>query len=186
MALVIFENGPTLVQVKGHAGTAISSLSQLGTSEDQVTWSPRFYHDDVIVGGTYGPNVPVDCQFMLSDAFITMNLVYYDQSVLEACIQEANAGASAFGTMVRAGTLMGGQFSRFASGNHFIGLNLTSPVEGKAMRFLAAYLTGQPLNYPIGPKRSIVQLTWRAIPYPENNIFSGSAGIKLFDNTLDT
>lgn len=186
MALVIFENGPTLVRVKGHAGSAISSLSDLGTSEDQVTWSPRFYHDDVIVGGTNGPNVPVDCQFMLADAIIDMNLVYYDQTVLQSCIRESNAGATAYGTMPRAGTLMGGQYARFTSGNHFIGLNLTSPVEGVHMRFLAAYLTGQPLTYPIGPARSVVRLQWRAIPYPETNIFSGSAGIKLFDNTADT
>lgn len=186
MALVIFENGPTLVQVKGHAGTAISALSDLGTSEDQVTWSPRFFHDDVIVGGTYGPNVPADLQFMLADAIITMNLVYFDIAILEACIREANAGSSAVGTMPRAGTLMGGQIARFTSGNHFIGLNFTSPVEAKPMRFLASYLTGQPLSFPIGPKRSVVQLQWRAIPYPEGNIFSGSAGIKLWDNTLDT
>ena len=186
MALVIFENGPTLVKVKGHAGSQIATLLDLGTSEDQVTWSPRFYHDPVIVGGTYGPSVPVDFQFMLADAIITMNLVYYDQAILEACIQESCAGGSAVGTMPRAGTLMGGQIARFTSGNHFIGLNLTSPVESKPYRFLAAYLTGQPLNYPIGPKRSVVQLNWHAIPYPEGNIFSGSAGIKLWDNTLDT
>lgn len=186
MPLAIFENGPTIVQVKGHAGTSISSLTTLGNAEGQVTWSPRFYHDDVIVGGTYGPNVPVDCQFMLADALITMDLVYYDQDALDACIQESNAGATAFGTMPRAGTLMGGQFTRFTSGNHFIGLNLTSPVESKPMRFLAAYLTGQPLNYPIGPARSIVHLNWRAIPYPAGNILSGSATISLFDRTLDT
>ena len=186
MARDIFINGPALVQVKGAVNTSIGSLTQLGLAESAIRVSPAYYHDPIIVDAM-GPNVPMDEQVFLAEARVTMDLVHYDRTVIDACLALAMAGSTA-GTMVGAGTRMGGGVARFAAGNCYIGLNISSPVAGKPWRFLYAKLDGNPAQFPLGTKRSIVQLTWLCIPYMVDpwNSGAGSAGAVVWDYTSDT
>ena len=52
-----------------------------------------------------------------------------------------------------------------AAGNRYISLNIFSPSEGKHWRFYHTYLTGPPVVFPMGTRKSIVACNWRAIPY---------------------
>ena len=183
MAAVIFENGPTIVSVKGPSGSSISSLSTLGVADSPITVSQKNSFDNVIVD-PFGPSVPVDLQYNLTEMMVSMNLIYFDETVLRECMRLSNAGGSAAGTMPRAGTLMGGGNARFAAGNNFIGLNLSSAVESVPWRFYSAFIADS-FNWPLGTQRSSLNIVWRCIPYSVN-ILSGSAGALLYDHTADT
>jgi hypothetical protein len=139
---------------------------------------------DSVIVDPFGPSVPVDFQYNLSEMTVSMTLIYFDPAILEECVRLSQGGGSAVGTMPRAGTLMGGGAARFAAGNNFIGLNLSSPVESKPWRFYSAVI-GDALDWPLGTQRSSVRVVWRCIPYSVN-ILSGSAGALLFDHTADT
>lgn len=184
----IYINGETMVNVKGNSGSAIGSLTQLGLTDPQgiVTITLNYNHDDILVDA-FGPNVPMDEQVFLSDAEITMTLVHFDEAVLEECLRLSLA-APVFGQLSRAGTRMGANNARFAVGNSYIGLNIASPVAAKPWRFLTAYLTGPPVSWPLGTKRSLVSLKWRAVPYVQDpwGGGTGSQGVVLFDRTADT
>jgi hypothetical protein len=183
--------GPTLVKVTGGqhmSGHAICNPSELGLTTESVTVEPRFRYRDVGVDD-FGPEVPAEVQWMLSDALIRMTLVHHDWNVLDICMIESMAGGGvAFndggvnlrnpaggdllflrshlaGNLAPAGSLMGNGLPMFASGNHYVSLNLTSPVNRKPWRFRSCYLAERPVVYPVGVKCSEVQLTWRAIPY---------------------
>lgn len=156
-------NGNTLVTVDG---------SELGLTEAPINISINVHHLDVMIQ-TFGGNqgVPGDVQQMLADATITMALVYFDPSVLDAALAKSIGGGN--GTMPVAGQLMG-QASKFCN------LNLSSPTGGKPWTFPSAYLTGTPLNYPIGNERTVAVMTWRAIPYKSNP--ATAAGAILYTN----
>jgi hypothetical protein len=82
---------------------------------------------------------------------------------------------------------IGCSVARFAVGNNYIGLNLQSAIGQQPWRFLYAYLANNPLQWPIGAERSVVPLTWYAVPYsvdPWNN-GQGSYGVAVWDHTLD-
>jgi hypothetical protein len=180
-------NGEVMVKVKGNPNSAIAALSELGLcDEGGVTVTPEFRHDAIQLDA-WGGQVPPEKQFMLMQARITMGLIHYDRDVVDACIREAAGGAAAVGAVARAGTLMGGNVARLLAGNHYVGLNLLSPVENKPWRFLTAHLEGS-VSVNIGTRRSVFQLTWSAIPYsadPWNN-GNGAAGVLVWDHTLDT
>ena len=178
--------GECLVQVKGMAGTGIGSLAELGLSADPITVTPRFRHKDMNVDA-WG-EAPADVQFMLAEAFISMNLVHYDESVLDVCLRESMGGGAGPGTFPRAGTRLGGGVGRFVTGNHYIGLNITSPVQGKPWRFYFTYLADTPIRKTLGVEKSIVQVNFRAVPYTTDPYGggTGAAGTVLWDHTLDT
>lgn len=179
--------GECLVQVKGMVGTGIANLSQLGLSSGpiQVRVNPR--HRDINLDA-WGGEVPADKQFMLADVMISMMLIHFDPDILDICIRESMAGATAAGRMVRAGTRLGGGVARFAIGNHYIGLNLTSPVNNKPYRFLYSHILGPSPTIPLGTEKQMIPLTWHAIPYTTDpwNAGLGAGGHVLWDNTLDT
>lgn len=177
-------NGETLVLVKGMQGTFLSHLQELGLSDSQIRITPKFSHKDMHADD-FGPDIPPDVMWMLAEVQIAMTLIHFDQAVLEAVITESMCGVG-FGVMQAAGTPMGGGVARFANGNHYVGLNLTSPVLGKPWRFLTSLLTGPPVEIPLGVEASIVQLNWRAIPYAPPTAELLSAGKVLFDRTLDS
>lgn len=183
-------NGESLVLVKGRADSAIGSLTQLGLSDADIDVDLEFMHEDIKVDA-WG-EAPPELQFFLAAANITMTLVHFDPVVLDVCIAESMAGAPAVGSTARAGALMGNGLPRFAPGgafgNHFIGLNIASPVAGKPWRFYYAYLARNPVKYPLGTKRTITQLNWRAIPYTVDpwNGGLGATGAVIWDNVLDT
>jgi hypothetical protein len=171
------------------SGSAIAVLSELGLTSEAITVEPRFRYRDVNVAD-FGPDVPAEVQWMLADAVVRMTLVHHDWNVLDVCMIESMGGGSVVfddggvnlpdpdrpgdllfrrtqlaGSLAPAGTLMGNGLPMFASGNHYVSLNLTSPVNRKPWRFRSCYLAERPVVYPVGARCSEVQLTWRAIPY---------------------
>ena len=176
-----------MVYVKGNVASAIPTLTELGLAQDQIRFRPRNRHRDIQVNAIAGGEVPNDVQIMGLDAMVTMNLIDFDDAVLNACVSEAMGGVG-FGGVTRAGIRMGGRLPRFAAGNHYIGLNIASPQQAKPYRFYYAYLVDNFAEYPLGVEAQVVPLTWRIVPYqvdPWNNGL-GQFGNLLFDNTFDT
>ncbi len=189
MARDLHINGESLVRVKGASDSAIASLSQLGLAEGPIVVTLQLNHSDVNVdawGGLEGP--PVDVQWMLAEAAVTMDLIHYDRDVLETCLALSMGGASAAttGQMARAGTRMGKGVARFAAGINLIGLNIASPQEGKPWRFYHAYIASG-YEYQLSVKRTAARLTWRVIPYTADpwNAGLGASNYQLWDHTAD-
>ena len=194
MARDFFINGECLVRVKGNVNTTISSLSELGLSEDPIVVTPDLKHTDLNLDA-WGSEVPADVQFKLAAVTVRMKLIHFDRAVLDTCLIESMAGAGniagagLIGMLARAGRRMGGGNARFAANNHFIGLNLTSPSEAnKPWRFYSAYLTGPPMEMPLGTEKSVVALNWRVIPYTQDPWGGGTGadGVRLWDHSQDT
>lgn len=218
----IWINGETLVQVKGAEFSALGDPAQknhppilweLGLAEKEVTIEFQTKYAE-IKADDFGPDVPANLMSVLSTATIDMTLVHYDRWVLDSCIAESMGGSTLTatypqkvlpgtlaGTFLGAGTLMGTRGDPQASGNHWISLNLTSPNINYPWHFPTTYLEGPPLEIPLGTKRSLVKLRWRALPYAGlsahySSVAIGaggnqkeelkSAGATLFDHTLDT
>lgn len=196
MARDFWINGETMVYVKGRSDSAIASLTELGLADSSIRITPNFRYDDIKVDA-WG-EIPPEVQFMLSDVMITMTLVHFDRSVLATCLQLSQGGAPSEGQMARAGQRLGNNQPRFGpatgspptgnnAGNNYIGLNLSSPVAGQPWRFYYTYLTGPPMEFPLGAERSVVTLHWRAIPYTQDPYQGGlgAYGQYLWDHTLD-
>lgn len=189
--------GECMVLVKGNTNSSINAISQLGLCSDSVDVSYGIVHQDIKVNawGNMGP--PPEEQCFLSDVTVSMSLVHFDEAVLKECVRLSMGGAPVEGQMPRTGALMGGQVARFAAGNNYIGLNLTSPVAGNPYRFYYARLAAQPFRANMGTERQLVVLNWRVIPYttdpwggspaqPNTVAGTGSLGALLWDRTLDT
>lgn len=191
MARDFFINGETLVLVKGRADSGIGSLSQLGLATDAIRVRIEFRHEDIMVDA-WG-KVPPEIQCMGGWATISMNLIHFDRQVMATCVAESYGGGTAEGVLVRAGARMGNNGARFAAGlNHYISLNLTSPVGGGGVgvvpwRFYSTYLASPMMEFPLGTEKSIVSLQWRAIPYTTDPYGGGTGalGTVLFDHILD-
>ncbi len=180
-------NGESMVTVKGMTGTGIATLQQLGLSTDPIVYNFEFRHRDIIVDA-HGPELPADVQAFLAAVNITINFIHFDPAILDICQRESLGGGAGPGTMTRAGTRLGGGVDRFQAGNHYIGLNVSSPVQSKPYRFLHAYLTGPAVQIPVGTEKSVVSTNWRCIPYqadPWGNGL-GAQGLVVWDNTADT
>lgn len=150
--------------VLGSPLPTFSTLTELGLATGGITITPVFRHVDMHTDD-FGPDVPADVMWMLAECHIDMTLVHYDQAVLLNCIKESMAGGTE-GTMVGAGTPMGGLFALGSSTNHYMSLNITAPISGKPWRFPTAYLAEHPLELPLSNERTLAKLHWRAIPYP--------------------
>lgn len=182
-------NGEPMVYVKGQAGSAIASLSELGLCEGPVVVTPNFKHKDIYLdawGGMDG--APADVQWMLADMTVSMELIHFDRAILNACLALSMGGESTIGQMGRAGTRMGGGNARFVAGNNYISLNLSSPALSVPWRFFFTYLTEPPMEYPLGVEKSVVKLNWRVVPYTVDPFAAGTgaANYQLWDNVLDT
>lgn len=187
MARSIVINGETLVLVKSSPNTTISSATELGLADSPIVISINMKYDDVIVDA-WGEQVPADVQTFLTDVNITMRLVHFDQAVLRECIGlSMGVQAGNEGQLPHAGQLLGNGNARFVNGNNYVSLNLTSPILGLPWRFYNTYLVGNTPRWPLGTKRSLIDLTWRAIPYIADPYQSGSgaSGQTLWDHVLD-
>ena len=203
MSRDFYINGETLVLVKGRSDCGIAALSELGLADSPVRISFDFHHADMNVDA-WGTDIPVDVQWMLLGANITMNLIHFDKNILDVVVQ-LSMGADPVNNngsltqMGRAGQRLGNNQPRFGpavgnpgtgyqAGNNYIGLNLTSPVLGKPFCFFYTYLTGNPYELPLGTEKSVVPLNFRAIPYTQDP-YQGGLGAynqQLFSHTLDT
>lgn len=185
--LVIVKGGAHLVS--GSVGRGIADGRELGLSADAIQLSPRFIHQDIKVDD-FGPQIPADVMWNLADITIRMNLVHYDREVLDVVAREScGGGRGLWGVLAPTGTIMGGNKFIFSSGWHYMSLNLRTN-DDFSWRFRAAYLSVPPIEIPLSTRRSVTQLTWRAIPYREpTSLFNPgeivSSGVVLFDHTID-
>ena len=190
MARDYYINGEVLVRVKGKVGSSIATIQQLGLTDRDgiVQITPQYIHEDIPVDA-WG-DAPPEIQFFLGTMNVSMTLVHFDQAILEECLRLSQAGPTTAGTLPRAGTRMGGGASRFAAGNNYIGLNLTAPANAQPWRFFFSYLTGPPVVWPLGTRRSHVRLNWRVIPYTtdpyQDGSFAASTNVVLWDRNADT
>lgn len=158
----------------------------MGLAVDRITIQPNFRHRDITLDA-WGGEVPAEVQAMLFDVNISMALVYFDNTVKDVCLQLSIGGAGAIGQTTRAGTLLGNGVGRFAVGNNYIGLNIASPIGQKPWRFYFTYLTGPPMEYPLGTEKTIMVLNWRAIPYVVDPWRGGlgATNYPIWDHSLD-
>lgn len=183
-------NGPCLALVKGRADSGIGTLQELGLAEGPIRVSLEFRHRDMQVDA-WGGEIPPDVQFMLAAVNVFIPLIHFDRSILDVCIAESMGGAPAIGQLAGAGRRMGNNLPRFAGGgvdgNHYISLNLTSPVGLKPWRFYTTYLVNNPADFPLGTEKSMVQTQWRCIPYTTDpyQAGAGAQGWPLWDHTND-
>lgn len=216
-------NGETLVRVRfgdqvpssisniDCLGGNCTNLSELGLTSESIQITPNYYHRDIHIDD-FGREVPAEVMAMLSDCNIQMTLIHYDPDILDVCLSESLGGSAlgyavrTDGTLAPAGSMLGGYKGFLTSGYHFISLNLVPGTnfvgganEALDWRFPAAYLTGPPMRLPLGTKKSLTVLNWRAIPYPRPQfsitIRPGgstvtqkelvSSGVILWDHDLD-
>ena len=198
MSRDFYINGESMVTVKGNPILGLGTLVQLGLTADPITVTHNFKHRDMNVDAYGGPEgIPPDVQWMLGEVYVQMTLIHFDPAVLALCHQAAMGGALAEGSVARAGTRLGANGPRFGGGNVYIGLNIASPVVARPWRFWYSYIVGAPAQWPLGTEKSIVQLTWRCIPYTQdpwggsasqpNTVAGGGAGgAIIYDRTADT
>lgn len=190
MARQFVINGETLVSVWILDPTVNDPttyvMAELGLAEKNVTIIPKYYHKDINVDD-FGPNVPADVLAMIAECQIGMTLVNFDTEVLNKCLSESIGGGTA-GTMPGAGIPMGATKPLYTKGNHYIGLYLQSPILEQPWYFPATYMPNPPMEFPIGTEKTLVKLTWRAIPYvvpdPNTNSLSTGGPTSLVINTF--
>lgn len=162
MARSYYINGNTQVLVDG---------SELGISDGQITISPMLFHQDIKIDD-FGPDVPGLILWQLGEARVRMTLVHFDSAVLDTAIRKSMAGGT-LGTMVGGGTPLTSSYQS---------LRITSPVKGKVYVFPTAFVEDK-VDIPVSNERTIVTLTWRAVPKPvEQSGEPLSAGAVLWQN----
>lgn len=167
--------GEAMVYVRGPSGSSIAGNGNLlGLAADEIKVTPRFGKLDVAVNA-WGEGNIVDKQHMMASVDISMNLVHFDRDFLDECIRLSMGGGAAVGRTGRAGRLMGNNLAQFATGNLYIGVAISAPVEGKPWRFHYCTLADGPAEFPLGVQRSIVNVNWQAIPYTNDPWGGGTA-----------
>lgn len=173
-------NGESLVIVKGETNAQhISEPTELGLTAGAVTISFAPRHKEVHVDD-YGREVPAEVLPMMSTADIHMTLAHFDYGAAEECLTESMGGVSFLfpggeaedvGSEVveyyfdTGGRPLGNGYPLYASGNHYVSVEIRSPVERRPWLFHSCYLTGQPVKIPLGSERTLLEMHWRAIPY---------------------
>lgn len=186
MSRYVYVNGESLVYVKGPAGSAIANLTELGLSDNPITIVLQPMHKEV-TADAWG-DVPFEVQTMLASVSVSMTLIHFDPAVVEELARLSMGGGAQAGQMGRAGTLLGNNLPRFAAGNNFFGLNIASPVGQRPWRLFTCYMPQPAVQWPLGANRSIISLSFRAIPYVQDP-WRGGIGAQnyaIYDHTLDT
>jgi hypothetical protein len=178
-----------MVAVKGNVNSLIANTTQLGLSQDAIIVRMTYLHDMIGVDAYGNPNGnpnPPDMQVFGGYAEVQMTLVHYDPIILQECIRLSWGGSPAEGEQARAGTLYGGNVPLYNPGNFYISVGLSSPVGGIPWTFLSCYLADQPFVYPLGTKRSVVDVRWNAIAYSVDpwNGGTGSLGVPVYTHNL--
>jgi hypothetical protein len=177
-----------------------SNLSDLGLADkNTVKIRPLFYHKEIPVDD-FGQHVPPEALAIAAAVDISMVLVHYDPDIVDICQAESLGGMSQLlqpsvsghqsvagvgygansdiaglaGTLAPAGTPLGGGVPLLASGNHYVSLNLFSPVLQFPLHIPSTYLTGQPVEIPMGVAYNPLVLRFRAIPYKFPLALSGN------------
>lgn len=169
-------NGETLVKLKGgthlqNFGMSGSAVVTLGVAADPITISYNLNHLDIHTD-KYTQEKPVDVMWMGADAIIKMNLIHWDNDILNTAVSEAMDGydpdALVSGGTGIPGLTLGHNLDPYSSGCRYMGLGLTSTVTS-GRSFPTCYLHQQPIQMPLSTEKSIVQVTFRAIRYSKMN-----------------
>ncbi len=179
----VFINGETLVTVRGSAGSAvIGSMQQLGLAVSSIRITPNYNHL-AVTADAWG-QAPFEMQFMLATVNISMTLVHFDRVVLAACQAESMGGSASEGQLTRAGTRLGSNAALYSAGCHYISLGLTSPQAGSPWLFYFCFMTGPPMEFPLGTERSLVVTNWQAIPAANDpwQLGLGAQGAYIFSH----
>lgn len=201
MGRAFYVYGENLVYVKGNGALAAipnqAQLHELGLSSEAIRITPKFNHVDFKCDDF--ADTPPDVFYALAECRVDMTLIHYDPSVLERCMVESMGGGGivasgitisgimSAGVMAPSYTPMGGGKDLMTSGNHYIMLNIVpNTIEREPWRFPSSYLADRPLELPLGTERSLVKLSWRAIPYAYigslDNKEISSSGVVLWDH----
>ncbi len=178
-------------------GVEEPSLYELGLCSDAIRISPNYVHKPVYTND-FGPEIPAETMWMLSDVDIKMTLIHFDESVLKACLRNSMGNCGSLydgGTLAPAGTLLGRNKPQFTSGNQFLSLTILNGYDfheeltfPDPWNFPSAYLTSPtPFVWPLGTEKSQITLNWKAIPYAPLNA-SGeaiSSGVVLWQRVAD-
>lgn len=140
------------------------SRTELGLSFDEIRVIPRYSHKDVHVDD-FGPDVPAEVLSMIAEVNVRMTLNHFDNLMLRIIEAESLGSFNNDGIMPPAGTPLGQNKELFASGCHYMSLELASPQFGEPLTFRTGYLATQPKELPLGTSYSKVMLNWRFIPY---------------------
>jgi len=127
---------------------------QLALSQDGINVTINFKDDDCIVD-SFGAMVGADVQSFLADAYISFSAVFFDDGVLQTAIGNS-MGSGTPGTLAHAGTRLG-------AAGLMLPTVISSPVSGHVWTFPTTYLVNSLGPWPIGTKRSIVQVQFRAM-----------------------
>ncbi len=207
MSRDFYANAETMVYVRFRPnpdGTTPDSINgnrlELGLTDDPIQMKFLMNHKDIHVDD-YGPTVPAEVLWMLSEAELTMTLVHFDFQVLAQCINDSMGYSQAVpgtdeGSMVGAGWPLGAgmEYPFIGSQPNFVNsyirvsfsTALTTSRPRRPWRFFSCYLAKEPIEFPLGSERSLVKLVWRAIPYSapvDGDVSSKDA--KLFDHEDD-
>ncbi len=195
LALVKF--GQHIEDFQFYADNGNSTLFELGLASEGFQITPRYVHQDVLTDD-FGPTIPAEILGGIADCTIRMDLIHYDNDVLDACLAESlgmNGGEFFAGIMPPNGLPLGGYVPYLQSGYHHVSLNLTSPILNFPYHFPACHLTSPPVIIPMTTQVSIARLNWRAIPYMVPLLANGdinfagevvSSGVVLWNHIVDT
>lgn len=147
---------------------------ELGLTSESTVIVPRFYHQDVH-SDDFGTEVPAEVLINLADVNIRMTLVHFDMDVLRICMRMGMGfGPGTVDDLAEDGGLgpcgqpMGANEVVGLHPNRFIRMSLIPARfqgNGFPWRFKSCYLDSRPLEIPVGTERTLVKLSWRAIPY---------------------
>lgn len=159
---------------EGLGGAELNStggrIVELGLASDSIKITPRFVHKGIHTDD-FGGVIPVDVQWMMADCLVEMTLIHYDVDVLDTCIRQTMGGVDngispglcgAAGTPLGAGGAVGSSRTNLV----FVYLQPTPTNEQAHWRFPSCFLMDK-MEYPIGTEKSLVKLTWCAIPHVE-------------------
>jgi hypothetical protein len=159
MAREFYVNGEASVASGTGGGGA---LEEMGISVDGVSITINEYNDGIMID-TRGPHVPGEYQYFLNDADIKMELVYFDEAVVEKWLSGTPGIPNSYLEWDDAGQLLflTGRAARLLIRSTPFGTGLTGQAD--CYNFPLAILTGA-AETKLGTVRSTWTLTFKAMP----------------------
>jgi len=174
LAIQYHVNGAAEVYVRENSGSGADGWQYLGLSTEGVNLEFIVHTEDVIVDSR-GPTLPGDVQFFGEEARITLDLIYYDEEVLENVATRFFNGT--FGTTPSEPTNIG---CLLIQGDKFFHLKIVKQTpcsmtddEGSpdGWVFNTVYLADSN-SFRLGTRRTVHSLTFRAIPDTTGVLFT--------------
>lgn len=169
MSRTYYVTGETIVKLKGgdhlqSFGMSGSSVVTLGVTDQPISVTQRFRHQDIYSDKTER-DIGADVMWKNSDILLNMNLIHFDNDLVEVALSEAMDGYSTTDNSKGIpGGMLGHNIPLYSSGCRFMSVGLTSSVTSGRV-FYCCYLAEQPYTIPLGTTRSSLRLNFRAFRY---------------------